>query len=259
MFNGSGVRQPTNRCQRILTVPNHGSKLLPTKRRPRSRNLSNKNQVKTLSVTVHPAKLMSEFGTLMSVLYTLMSVPYNFFFWVDWRPLGGSNRRTDEPTAWGHPTVTDEPIVQPRWGPVKKLKEIGIYYDKDGKFFTTSKSLPAVKMHQTRDSKSLDFIHSNVYFVVTFNFLFGNTGTDVPWRDLKKNVVPVPSSCVRALLSREFEGRSSSDEEGTGKKTPWRRHQRRRHHVVLHLGWRIPLLPFVHLTVTLEEKRRVSE
>ncbi len=32
----------------------HGSKLLPTKRRPRSRNLSGKNQVNSLSVTVHP-------------------------------------------------------------------------------------------------------------------------------------------------------------------------------------------------------------
>ena len=37
----------------------HGSKLLPTKLRPRSRNLSKKNQVKSLSVTFHPTISMS--------------------------------------------------------------------------------------------------------------------------------------------------------------------------------------------------------
>jgi hypothetical protein len=37
----------------------HGLKLLPTKLRPRSRNLSKKNQVKSLSVTVHPTISMS--------------------------------------------------------------------------------------------------------------------------------------------------------------------------------------------------------
>ena len=36
-----------------------GLKLLPTKRRPRSRNLSNKNQVKSLSVTAHLVISMS--------------------------------------------------------------------------------------------------------------------------------------------------------------------------------------------------------
>ncbi len=63
-------RQPTNRCSTDPGSVNrrtdlngsrlyHGSKLLPTKPRPRSHNLSNKNQVKSLSVTVHPTMSMS--------------------------------------------------------------------------------------------------------------------------------------------------------------------------------------------------------
>ncbi len=86
----------------------------------------------------------------------------------------------------------------------KKLKEIGIYYDKVRKFFTTSKALPVVKM-QTRDSKSLDFIHSNVSILLllsTSPHVFGNTGTDVPWLDLNKNVVPSPVATYTSSLKR---------------------------------------------------------
>jgi hypothetical protein len=54
-------------------------------------------------------------------LFPLLEGVLPLFFLSRLEPPGGSSRRTDEPTVWDHPTVTDEPIVQPSlWDPLTR-------------------------------------------------------------------------------------------------------------------------------------------